>query len=143
MNQNLIFYPCFALLLLSVIVLLRMFLTRVSAIKSGRVDFRHFKTYETANTNLPTQMTQASRNFTNLFEVPTLFYMVCAFALITQNVDGIFLWLAWVYVAFRYLHSVIHLTSNKIIPRMSAYGLSWIVLVIMGFILAFRIQASI
>lgn len=142
MNPNLIYYPCFALLLLSAMVLVRMFLTRVQGIKSGQVDFRYFKTYNHAEKDLPILMTQASRNFTNLFEVPTLFYMVCAFSLITQQVDGFFLWLAWIYVALRYMHSIIHLTNNKIMPRMAVYGLSWIVLIIMGVILAFRIAGS-
>lgn len=139
MNQNLIYYPCFALLILSALVLIRMFLTRVFAIKSGTVDFRYFKTYNAADGQLPMQMVQASRNFTNLFEVPTLFYMVCAFALITQHVDEIFLLMAWLYVALRYLHSAIHLTNNKITPRMTTYFFSWVVLVGMGITLATRI----
>ncbi len=142
MNQNLIYFPCLALLLLSAIVLVRMFLTRASAVKKGTVDFRYFKTYNEAK-DLPIPMLLASRNFTNLFEVPTLFYMVCAFALITQNVDGILLWEAWLYVALRYIHSVIHLTSNKIMPRMSVYGFSWVVLLAMGISLGYKILLSV
>lgn len=119
-----------------------MFLTRASAVKKGTVDFRYFKTYNEAK-DLPIPMLLASRNFTNLFEVPTLFYMVCAFALITQNVDGILLWEAWLYVALRYIHSVIHLTSNKIMPRMSVYGFSWVVLLAMGISLGYKILLSV
>ena len=138
MNQNLIYFPCMAMLLLSAMVLIRMFLTRVMAVKKGNVDFRYFKTYDDAR-NLPHSMLQASRNFTNLFEVPTLFYMVCAFALITMNVDSLFLWQAWLYVGLRYIHSLIHLTHNKITPRMSVYALSWIVLLSMGISLGYKI----
>lgn len=142
MNQNLIFYPCFALLILTSFVLVRMFVLRVLAIKEEKVDFRYFKTYDHGAGGLPVSMVQASRNFSNLFEVPTLFYMVCAFGLITQNVDGIFLWLAWLYVAFRYLHSAIHLTSNRLIPRMGAYAGSWVILLAMAFLLAMKIYSS-
>lgn len=142
MNQNLIYFPCLAMLILSAIVLVRMFLTRVNAIKKGSVDFRYFKTYNEAR-DLPVTMLQASRNFSNLFEVPTLFYMVCAFALATQNVDEVMLWEAWLYVGLRYVHSMIHLTSNKIMPRMSFYALSWVVLLAMGISLGYKILLSI
>ena len=142
MNQNLIFFPCFGLLILTGIVLLRMFMTRISAVKKGSVDVKFFKTYD-MQVNAPMLMTQAARNFTNLFEVPTLFYMICAFALITQNVDGVMYGLAWLYVGLRCIHSMIHVTSNKLYPRMSVYGLSWIVLLAMSCLLAFRILEKI
>ncbi|MBC7428562.1 MAG: MAPEG family protein [Bacteriovorax sp.] len=138
MNQNYIFFPCLGLLVLTVVVLLRMVLTRVSAVKNGTVDVRFFKTYNLPG-NLPNHMAQASRNFTNLFEVPTLFYMVCVFALITRNVDSLMYIAAWFYVGLRCLHSLIHLTSNKIVPRMSVYIASWLVLGFMGLLLAYKI----
>lgn len=127
MNQNLIVFPCLALICWTFIVLLRMFSTRVSGVKSGEVDFRYFKTYNTGG-NLPVKMIQAGRNFTNLFEVPTHFFAVCAFTLITQRVDQIMLTMAWAYVFLRVIHSLIHLSSNKIGPRMTAFAVSCMVL---------------
>lgn len=138
MNQNQIFFPCFALMILTFIVLIRMFIARVQAVAKGEIEVKYFKTFDLQSTT-PILMTQASRNFTNLFEVPTLFYMICVFALITQNVDPIMYKAAWLFVALRFIHSVIHLTNNKIYPRMSVYGLSWIVLITMGFLLTTRI----
>ena len=140
MNQNLIYYPCFSLLILSVLVLLRMFILRLKAVKDGRVDVKHFKTYSYAENNLPIEMLQASRNFTNLFEVPTLFYMISLFALITQSVDRNLLILAWGYVLARYIHSFVHLTSNKIMPRMLSYMVSWLFLIAMAVIVALRVS---
>lgn len=125
------YYPVLAMIVLTFVVLLRMFALRVSGIKSRKVDVRYFKTYNMP-TQIPPKQVQTERNFTNLFEVPVLFYTVCAFALITRNVDYMMYTLAWSYVALRALHSFIHLTSNKLIPRMSFYGLSWIVLMIMA-----------
>jgi hypothetical protein len=142
MNQNIIFFPCLGLMILTVLVLGRMFVMRVSAVKNGSVDIRFFKTYD-MQTNAPMLMTQASRNFSNLFEVPTLFYMVCAFALITKNVDGVMYGAAWLYVGLRCVHSFVHLTSNKIIVRMSVYAMSWTVLIFMGLLLGYRILEAI
>lgn len=140
MNQNLIYYPCFALLLLCFLVLLKLFFCRVNAVKKGKIDFRYFKTFNLKSpVEIPQDIQQATRNFTNLFEVPTLFFMVCLFGLFTQNVDSLFLALAWFYVLLRYLHSFIHLTSNKLFQRMTAYGLSCVVLLVMGIYLACKL----
>lgn len=138
MNQNLIYYPCFSLLILSALVLLRLGYLRQKAVRNKSVDFRFFKTYNNGSSE-PALCAQASRNFTNLFEVPTLFYMVCAFALITRSVDDTFLVLAWIYAILRFAHTLIHLTANKIFLRMGAYSLSWIILLIMGTQLFFRV----
>ncbi len=136
MNPNLIYFPVLAMIILTFAVLIRMFLMRVKGVKEGTVEFNYFKTYD-ATTTLPTHMVQATRNFTNLFEVPTLFYIVCSFALITKQVDQVMLSLSWAYVALRVLHSFIHLTINKIKPRMTTYALSWIVLLVMSVRLGF------
>lgn len=138
MNQNLIFFPCFAMLILTTLVLLRMFVLRVKAVKNGSLDIRYFKTYD-MQIPKPHLMEQASRNFTNLFEVPTLFYMVSAFALMTHNVDSLIYRAAWAYVILRFIHSFIHLTNNNIRARMGVYALSWLVLLFVSGVLAFRI----
>lgn len=104
---------------------------RLTEINSGRVNARYFKTYEGTH-DLPRKMVQASRNFSNLLEVPTLFYVICLFALFTNNVDQLMLTLAWFYVGFRIIHSIIHITVNKILLRMTSYAISWLILLIMA-----------
>ena len=37
--------------------------------------------------------------------------------------------LRWAYVVARGIHSIIHLTSNKVLWRSRIYGLSWVALV--------------
>ena len=129
-NQNLIYFPCLAMLILSAVILIKMFIGRVTAVKSGAVDVKYFKTYNHGCP--PHRMLQTDKNFSNLFEVPTLFYMICLFSLTTFKVDHFMLGLAWLYVFCRYVHSFVHVTSNKIAPRMMTYGLSWIALLLMG-----------
>jgi hypothetical protein len=138
MNPNWIYFPCLALMFLSFGVMIRMFLMRVAAVKDKKIDVRYFKTYDFGE-NPPALMTQAGRNFTNLFEVPTIFYMVCVFALITHSVDTMMIVAAWVYVILRCAHSAIHLTTNKIATRMMIYGVSWVVLLYMGIMVGVRI----
>ena len=41
------------------------------------------------------------------------------------------LWLAWTYVALRVAHSLIHLTTNNVMHRLTLFGISNVVLVTM------------
>jgi len=142
MNQNLMYFPCLAMLVLTLIVMIRMFCLRVGAVKNKDIEMNYFKTYN--NCNPPALMLQADRHFINLFEAPVLFYMVCIFSVITFQVTPSMFVAAWVYVFFRCIHAFIHLTSNKIRPRMLAYTLSWIALLYMGFSLGYKLlQAAV
>ena len=138
MNQNLMYFPCFAMLVLTFIVALRMFVLRIRAVKNRDVSISYFKIYK-ADTPLPMAMLQTDRHFINLFEVPVLFYMVCLFSVITFHVDTKMLLAAWFYVFFRGVHAFIHLTSNNIQGRMLAYIFGWAALLYMGISLAYSI----
>ena len=139
MNQNLIYYPCLALILYTFVILAWMFKSRVKAIKDGKVDYKHFKTYST-DCKEPHDVLQIGRNFSNLLEVPPIFYVICAFTLITNQVDQVQLGLSWGYVLLRLMHSFIHVTSNKINYRVLFYALSWLVLIIMAIKLGLAIS---
>ena len=131
MNPALV-YPMFAMFILSALVLARMFATRTKAIKSGEVKISQFKVY--TQEQGPAKMLQASRHFSNLFEVPVLFYAVCILGIIF-SAGTVFVVLAWIYVLARVIHATIHLTSNKILLRMSAYAFGWVALASMWIVL--------
>ena len=87
------------MLLLTFVVMLRMLILRVRAIKNKDIEMKYFKTYNEGIA--PRLMLQTDRHFINLFEAPVLFYMVCAFSVITFYVDSRMLAAAWIYVFFR------------------------------------------
>lgn len=124
-TSNLFIYPLFAMFVLTVITLLRMFLTRVSAVKSGKVKMSYFRTY--TQSEGPESMLKASRHFSNLFEVPVLFYVVTILGMLLHEGTA-FLWLSWLYVVTRAVHAFIHMGYNNIVHRMIAYFLSWVAL---------------
>jgi len=72
---------------------------------------------------------QAADNFRNLFEVPVLFYALAAVALATSHVPGWLVTGAWLYVALRVLHSLIHCTYNKVMHRLAVFLMSFALLV--------------
>ncbi len=119
-----------AMVLLTGLVLVKMVLGRVAAVKGGEVDSRFYKTQQ-GDAGEPRKAAQHTRHFVNLFESPVLFYAACLAAMITGQGTGLMVWLAWAYVACRVAHAVVHLGSNSIPPRMAIYGASWIVLLAM------------
>jgi hypothetical protein len=126
-NSNLI-YPIFAMFVLTVIVLCRMFLLRVKDLRTGEVKLSYFRTYTQAGGS--EKMLQASRHFTNLFEVPVLFYVICILGMIFSE-GHLFVIAAWLYVAARVAHAWIHMGSNNVMSRMRAYAAGWLLLIFM------------
>lgn len=127
-NVQLVFPMC-AMVLLTVVVLGIMFRRRVSAVRTGQVKLAHFKTFSVGE--VPEDALQASRHFTNLFEVPVLFYVACVVGMILPVQSTLFLGLAWLFVVARGVHAAIHLTRNKVFHRMRAFFTSVVIMVAM------------
>jgi hypothetical protein len=138
MNSNLVF-PLFAMFLLTSLVLGWMFYTRVRSIKSGAVKINFFKVYDQLGG--PPEMLQASRHFSNLFEVPVLFYLVCVLGILFAE-GSAFLILAWLFVGARVAHTIVHLSSNQVILRMRFYGTSWLILAAMWLQLVYHLLVN-
>ena len=83
---------------------------------------------------------QVSNSYNNQLEIPTLFYAVAAFALITHSVDGVMIGLAWAYAVLRLVHAWIHTTYNKIPDRFKAFLASNVVLITMWVWLALKVS---
>ena len=139
MNVELI-YPMAAMVLLTFIVLIATFRSRVKAVKSGEADAAFYKTYQEGGE--PRQTAQLSRHFVNLFEAPTLFYVACVVGMVTGQNAGVLILLAWIYVSLRIIHSYIHTGSNKLQPRIAAYFTSWLVLLSMWGTLVYGVASS-
>lgn len=125
-NQFALVYPMFAMVVLTAFVLVRLFRSRVGAVKAGQVTASYFRLYQGAVE--PETTAKNSRHFSNLFEAPTLFYTVCIAAMVTQQTGTVMIVLAWAYVAARIAHAAIHLGPNRLRHRVRAYFASWLVL---------------
>ena len=112
-NPNLILPPMGALAGLTFAVLLF-----VPAMRMGRKP----NVQDGADGDIPGAL--ANPNFADLLEMPVLFYVICLMLFVTNRVDELFLWLAWIYVALRALHTVVHLTYNNLTHRMTLFALS-------------------
>ena len=75
---------------------------------------------------VPVRVEQASRNFTNLFELPVLFYVATFLLLELRIQDETTLLLSWGFVTARFVHSFIHLGANNIRFRALSFWISGI-----------------
>lgn len=127
-----VFY-IFGLLLLNVRV-------RKTAIKSGRMDVRYFKTYR--GDGAPDEVIVMGRHYDNQFQLPMLFLITCITYLAMDAVTSLTLILAWAFVVSRLVHSAVHLGRNHILKRMTAFGAGWVVLAVLWLELVFKSFAS-
>lgn len=118
-----ILYPMFAMVVLTFIVLLRTAFYRVSLVRSRKVSLGYYRTFE-GDAKLPPKFAQLTNNFNNLTQMPVLFYAACAVNLAMSSQDTTPVILAWLFVALRAIHSLIHTTYNNVNHRFIAFVLS-------------------
>jgi hypothetical protein len=129
MNPNalLLVAAQFALVLLTFAVAMRMFYSRITEMRRKRIHPQAAATAKGLNERL--ENVQAADNFRNLFELPVLFYALCASALALHQVSEGLVAGAWLFVALRVAHSFIHCTYNKVFHRLAAYATGLAVLI--------------
>jgi len=58
------------------------------------------------------------------FEIPILFYLLCILLIIKNKYDPIDIYLAWGFVLFRLIHSLIRIPNRNVLYRYSAFIIS-------------------
>jgi hypothetical protein len=135
-----ILLPPTALVVLTGFVWLRLGSDRLGEMRSRRIHPQQVATSKQMGETM--QNVRSADNFRNLFEVPVLFYALCAFLAITRLTTLLLLACAWGYVLLRAAHTYVHLTSNKVVRRFQVFVASTIVLYVMWGIFAVRLLMS-
>ena len=78
---------------------------------------------------LPAKVQWIAHNYNHLHEAPTVFYAVALVLAVSGQGGGLNETLGWAYVGLRVLHSLIQVTSNRIMVRFSVFVLSSLVLI--------------
>ncbi|ADV13624.1 hypothetical protein EN962_29680 [Mesorhizobium sp. M7A.F.Ca.CA.001.09.2.1] len=126
MNQTTIFWPVLAHVLLIYIVYCILGRRRYGAIRSGEAKPAQFKVRSTE----PASSVTVAANLTNQFELPVLFYVLCLTLHLTNGVNYLTLALMWIFVASRYFHAWVHLTSNNLLLRSRSFFVSAVILLL-------------
>jgi hypothetical protein len=121
-----IWIPCAAMVGLTALVWVKLYWDRISEMRARGIDAQELATVRAAAGRL--ERPEAADNFRNLFEVPVLFYALCIVLVLTGGSTPRYLAAAWVYVALRALHSLIHVTYNRVMHRFTVYVASTLLL---------------
>jgi hypothetical protein len=130
MSEFRLVYPMLAMVLLTFVVLVVLFRSRIRMVREGLAPVSYFRTFQ-GSLEQPEYTAKPARHFVNLFEAPTLFYAVCLAAMVVGVTGPGILALAWGYVASRYVHAWIHLGSNRVRHRLRAYFIGWLLMLAM------------
>ena len=72
----------------------------------------------------PDEAQWPSHNYNHLMEQPTIFYAIAMVHALMGTGHGINLWLAWGYVGFRIVHSIVQATVNIVAIRFPLFALA-------------------
>jgi hypothetical protein len=72
----------------------------------------------------PDEAQWPSHNYNHLMEQPTIFYAIALTLALMGMGGGINLWLAWGYVGFRVVHSIVQCTVNIVQIRFPLFALA-------------------
>lgn len=137
-QQFRIFGPFLAMMLLTVVVWVYMYIRRIYFIKSRNIRPDQLQRSGELARISPPDVSNPSDNLKNLFEMPVLFYALSLYLFVTNQVDSIHVTAAWIYFVLRVIHSFIHCTINIIMLRFYAYLVSCLAL----FLMLFRVVTS-
>ena len=83
-----------------------------------------------------------SNNFDNQFQLPVLFYVAALLLLWSGHAGWVELVLAWLFVALRYAHAAVHVTTNRVYRRFFIYTAGLVVLAVLWVWLVVRLILS-
>jgi hypothetical protein len=121
MPQTAIFGPVFATIFLTAVVWVYMYVRRIAFIRGHDLSPIDLAVPGALAQLSPPEVSNPSDNLKNLFEIPVLFYALASYLFVTTQVDATYVVAAWVFVAFRVLHSAVHCTVNIVMLRFYLY----------------------
>jgi hypothetical protein len=121
MAQETIFGPFFAMMLLTLLVWVYMYIRRIRFITKSNLRSQDLAVPGALAQLSPAAVSNPSDNLKNLFEIPVLFYALVLYLFVRGQVDAVYVSAAWVFVVFRVFHSTVHCTFNAVMLRFYLY----------------------
>ncbi len=128
MAKHLIYWPVLALILIPILVLLLNGKRKNDAVKTGGFD-RERAAMDNEAWSKPVVLT--SKNLANQFQLPVIFYVLCLVLAGLDAVDELTLAVAWLFVASRYAHAYVHVSTNYVPNRLRAFLLGAVFLLVL------------
>ncbi|MCZ8100320.1 MAG: MAPEG family protein [Burkholderiales bacterium] len=132
-------WPVLAQVLLTLVILGLLGRARVAAVRAKRVKIA---AVALSNEGWPDEVRRFSNNLANQFETPVLFYVLVAAAIHVGATGWPMVVLAWIFVASRVAHAVVHTTSNHVLTRFRIFLVGLAALGMMLLVVAARLLAG-
>ena len=130
--MNSLLTPVLALIVLSLLVWIWMYATRIPAMAEAKIDPESAKLARSLSGRLPTGVSQIADNYNHLMEQPTIFYALVFYIVLAGHTDPLQIDLAWAYVGLRIVHSLVQCTVNIVRLRFTVFALSTLALMAMA-----------
>lgn len=137
MNQTAIIWPMIAHVVLVYSIYVLIARRRRAAVRAGSAKPSQFR----ENVVEPPESQYVRNNLANQFELPVLFHSGCLALYVTGGAGLVAVILAWLFVASRCVHAIVHVTTNRIRHRQPAFALGFLVLGAMWLWLALHLLA--
>lgn len=126
MENSALLQPMVALILWTMLIWLWMYVTRIPAMGKAKIDTANLVGGKGGDLDelLPPEVQWKAHNYNHLLTEPTLFYAVCVVLILAGQGHGLNLTIAWIYVGLRVVHSLIQVTSNRVLFRFAVFALS-------------------
>ena len=138
MNQDAIFGPFFAMVLLTFLVWVYLYVRRIHFITRSALRSQDLTAPDALARISPPAVSNPSDNFKNLFEIPVIFYTLVMYLFMTKHVDAVYVSAGWIFVILRAFHSVVHCTFNRVMLRFYLYLFStltvWLIAIRAGLV---------
>ncbi len=122
-----IFWPVLVVLAIPMVVLLFNAKRKAADRKAGNVQPE--SVIDNTAWSLPVVLT--SNSLANQFQMPVVFYVLCLILFSINGVTTLVLVLCWIFAVTRWVHAIVHITSNAIPLRMSFFILGVVTLLIL------------
>ena len=126
--NNLILQPILFMGLLSLVMMLLMYITRIPAAKvleAEGVDLQKLSHPAQLGGVFPSKVERFADNYNHLWEQPTRFHAVVLVIWALGHTAAVHLAVAWTYCGLGLAHSIVQVTINHVWLRFSLFFMSW------------------
>lgn len=124
--------PVLALTIWTFVMWTLMYMRRIPAMNAITKRTQDFIDDPKLGEQLPAKARWAADNYNHLHEQPVIFYVLMFYLFTMGQTDAVNGYLAWGYVGLRVVHSLVQVTSNKVLIRFSLFAIGSILLIILA-----------
>ena len=119
-------YPLYFMIFITFFITMRLLFIGTYLVVTKQI---HIKQFRLTDGEFPSYALNARDHFRNMFEIPILFYILCILFIINDSYAQIDIYLAWGFVIFRLLHTIVRIPNRDVLLRFTFFVISLLFLI--------------